>query len=475
MIGRRKRRAAGEAEETPKSAARADAANALDPADGTGMVTVTQRLAPSEPVAGDPSVPAGVLSELLAAFSENPADADGKPIQVGATYDFDDPSLDRLLAVGLDDTSAGDAPAVSPRAVPPRAVPPTAVPPTAAQPGSSSRVADPVAPPAVAPASPGPLPKRIVIGGDDDLPDAQYLDDALESPAVAARSTSPTSDSASDDSGGRSTIVIADLDDVADAADASGGSRRSSGSIDPRLRARRAAVRRAEGRRRLFWVAVVGGAIVLLVGVVAVLASSLFSVDEVVVQGAVYTDAARLEEIIAKFEGEPILLVDTNAIEDELETLAWIERARVDTKFPHRLTIDIRERQPIATFAGSDGRFRVIDRESRVLDVIDGIPLAPMLITGNHPDTDVGQFAGQAYAAAAQLVIALPAEIRTITTSVGVDSATGDLTMELQGGVQVRLGAANDLPVKLARLLQRVRDGLGDAEQVDVSTDAVGA
>jgi hypothetical protein len=110
-----------------------------------------------------------------------------------------------------------------------------------------------------------------------------------------------------------------------------------------------------------------------------------------------------------------------------------------------------------------------------VLDIIDGIPLAPMLITGKHPDTDIGQFAGQAYAAAAQLVIALPAEIRTITSSVGVDSATGDLTMVLNDVVQVRLGAANDLPVKLARLLQRIRDGLDDVEQLDVSTDAVGA
>jgi cell division septal protein FtsQ len=162
-------------------------------------------------------------------------------------------------------------------------------------------------------------------------------------------------------------------------------------------------------------------------------------------------------------------------IEDQIETFAWVERAQVTTDFPHRVTIDIRERIPIATFAGSDGRYRVIDRDSRVLDVIGGIPLAPMLITGTHPDTDVGLFAGPAYAAAAQLVIALPAEIRVITTSVGIDPATADLSLQLDGGVVVRLGAANDLPVKLARLLQRVRAGLDGVEQVDVSTDAVGS
>ena len=464
MIGRKKRTGA------PPATHDASSGSSGSPADSTDTVTVTPRTPPSEPLAGDPAVPAGVLSELLAAFSESPSDVDGKPVQPSSGFDFDDPSIDRLLAVGLDDTS--EPVQVASRVAEHRPIPPaTPAPPATSedQPalpavGTDGRAEVPaaVAEPAVATA------KRIVIGADDDLPDAQYLDDAGDTrqPVAARRSASR------DDSGERSTIVISDLDDVGDIEEPA---RRSGGSIDPRLRARRVAVRRAEGRRRLFWVAIVGGVLVLAVGVLATLASSIFSVDEVIVQGAVYTDQQRLTAIIQQVEGDPILLVDTRAIEDELEAIAWVERARVETHFPHRLTIDIRERQPVATFAGSDGKFRIIDRDSRVLDIIDGIPLAPMLITGKHPDTDIGQFAGQAYAAAAQLVIALPAEIRTITSSVGVDSATGDLTMVLNDVVQVRLGAANDLPVKLARLLQRIRDGLDDVEQLDVSTDAVGA
>ena len=409
-------------------------------------------------------MPAGVLSELLAAFSESPSDVDGQPVQLSTGFDFDDPSIDRLLAVGLDDQPASPA-AGAP--APPAEDRAAQRPPSAPVTSDVGHAASPSVP--TVDADPGlTTAKRIVIGADDDLPDAQYLDEAIDAPqhGSARRSASP------DDSGERATIVIADLDDVGDLDEPV---RRGGGSIDPRLRARRVAVRRAEGRRRLFWVAIVGGVLVLAVGVLATLASSIFSVDEVIVQGAVYTDPQRLTAIVEQVEGDPILLVDTRAIERELEALAWVERARVETDFPHRLTIDIRERQPVATFVGSDGKFRIIDRDSRVLDVIEGIPLAPMLITGNHPDTDIGQFAGQAYAAAAQLVIALPAEIRTITSSVGVDSATGELTMVLNDVVQVRLGAANDLPVKLARLLQRIRDGLDDVQQLDVSTDAVGA
>jgi cell division protein FtsQ len=442
VIGRKKRAAATDAAGADDAAASASAAES---------VTVTPRTVPIEPLAGDPAVPAGVLSELLAAFSESPSDIDGEPVKPSTGFDFDDPSIDRLLAVGLDDpagaTGARDAIDAS-RATDIGEVSEYAPPPAIRDPGIAAS-------------------KRVVIGGDD-LPDAQYLDGAIEPPVREPSRRSPSRD----DSGERATIVIADLDDV---HDIEAPARRSGGSIDPRLRARRAAVRRAEGRRRLFWVAVVGGVIVIAVGVLATLASSLFSVDEVEVQGVVYTDQQRLEAIIAEVKGDPILLVDTRAIEQQLEDIAWVERARVETHFPHLLTIDVRERQPVATFAGSDGKFRIIDRESRVLDVIDGIPLAPMLITGNHPDTDIGQFAGAPYAAAAQLVIALPAEIRTITTSVGVDSATGELTMLLNDSVEVRLGAASDLPIKLARLLQRVRDGIDGVEQLDVSTDAVGA
>ena len=88
-------------------------------------------------------------------------------------------------------------------------------------------------------------------------------------------------------------------------------------------------------------------------------------------------------------KGDAILLVDTRQIERQLESIAWVESARVKTQFPHRVFIDIRERKPIATFAGSDGKFRVIDRDGRVLDVLDGgIPIDYMLITGANPDVD---------------------------------------------------------------------------------------
>ena len=305
-------------------------------------------------------------------------------------------------------------------------------------------------------------PRRTIVIPEDDQPDTVYLDEDKEERFRAVHATTQ---------GERETIFISDLDDGAVVEPAP---TRGSAGIDPRIRARRIAVRRSEGRRRLVWVAVGVILLLVIVGAIAVLASPIFEVREVRVEGAVYTDEEVLVDIVADIEGDPVLLVDLEAIEERLEEVAWVEQARVRTDFPHTIVIDIRERQPLATFQGSDEQWRVIDVQGRVLDVIEGRPVAYMLITGNHPDTSRGQFAGGPYASAAVLVASLPGEIRRITESVGLDASTGTLTMHLEGDVEVRLGDGEDLDQKLARLLGQVRDGLEGVAALDVSTAEIG-
>jgi cell division protein FtsQ len=312
--------------------------------------------------------------------------------------------------------------------------------------------------------------RRVIVIAEDDRPDSVYLDEDKEKAFHQRRD-------AADESGERSTIVIADLDE-AGASEPPLARSRGAG-IDPRIRARRISVRRAEGRRRLIWAGIGIGVVLVAIGAIAVFASSVFDVREVDVQGAVYTDRDVLDSVIADLRGEPVLLVDTKAAERQLEAVPWVESARVSTDFPHRVLIDIRERRPIATFQGGDGQFRIIDSQGRVLDVIAGQPADYLLITGDHPDTGRGQFAGTPYAAVAELVVSLPPEIADLTSTVGVDPATGTLTMVLESegspdGVLVRLGDSQNLDEKLARLLKQVRSGLDGVCQLDVSTSDAG-
>lgn len=382
---------------------------------------------------GPDDPPDHVLEELLEAFSEESA----------PQYNFDDPSIDRILGITDEHDSPEHDDEVDDDEVEPEEIEPEEIEPEELA-----------------------APRRTIVIAEDNRPDSVYLDADKEKAFHERRD-------AADESGERSTIVIADLDGATSTEPPLAGSR---GGIDPRIRARRISVRRAEGRRRLIWTGIGVGVVLVAIATVAVFASSIFDVREVSVQGAVYTDPAILQGVIDDLQGEPVLLVDK--AQETLEAVPWVESARVATEFPHRVVIDIRERLPIAAFQGGDGQYRIIDLQGRVLDVIAGQPTDYLLVTGDHPDTARGQFAGAPYAAVAELVSSLPAEIRDITQSVGVDASTGTLTMVLANdqpdGVGVRLGDARSLDEKLARLLQQVRKGLDGICQIDVSTSDAG-
>lgn len=311
--------------------------------------------------------------------------------------------------------------------------------------------------------------RTTIIITDDEGPDVGYLDDELAVPESQPDDDAPPPEL------DPNTIYIGDRDEgLGPTSERLPRRTASGGAIDPRVRARRSAVRREERSRRLLVVGTGIGLVVMALVAVGVAASPIFGATDIRVSGAVYTDGDVLADVIADLEGDPVLLVDTGAIEERLAAVPWVERVRVDSRFPHTVVIDIRERRALAAFRGGDGRWRVIDVQGRVLDVLDGQPLAYMPIAGSHPDTARGQFAGAPYASAATLVQVLPGEIRALTRSIGLDAVTGTLTMELVGGVAVRLGSADDLDDKLARLLSQVRGGLAGVVALDVSTAQIG-
>jgi cell division protein FtsQ len=292
---------------------------------------------------------------------------------------------------------------------------------------------------------------------DDDLPDPVYVEGSL------------------DRDGSRSIVFIED-DDTGDTVAPEAG-RDGRRGIEPRMRERRVAVKRAQSRKRLKWVAL--GAAVVIVGVagLAVLGSPLFAVqaDQLTVTGNVYTDPDRLDAIVDDLVGTPTLRVDTQRLERELEAIPWVERARVTVDFPHSATIDIRERAAMTTYQGPDARFRVLDRDGRVLDVLDQYPFAYLLIIGPDPvNLEPGDFAPTGYAAASELAKNLTPPIRGRVEYVDVSADGSRLVLHLDDGSAVFFGEARDIFAKLLRLTS-VLAANPDREPgpIDVSTDDV--
>jgi hypothetical protein len=228
--------------------------------------------------------------------------------------------------------------------------------------------------------------------------------------------------------------------------------------VDPRMKARRIAVSQARGRRRLWWL--VGVAVVVLLGLVAlgVFSSSLFDIENVRVVGAANSDPQQIAEITDDLRGKPILTADLDAVERRLEALPWVARAEVRMDFPHTVVVHIAERTPVAAFQSADGRWRVIDIDGRVIDVLAGRPVDYPAIFGPGPDAIAGETVA-AYAPVAQFITAIPPLLRPRVQHFEVDEE-GSVTMILDldlgapvGGparrlTQVDLCAAADLDVQ---------------------------
>lgn len=323
-------------------------------------------------------------------------------------------------------------------------------------------------PPSPGSASPASTAARATISIDDDgLPDALYLAGDLGTGGSAETVGGAAGDARSTvfiDDRGPGTGEIVSIDVATSVA-----------RMEPRMRERRIAVKRATGRKRLKWAAVATVTIGITVGTLAVLGSGAFAITTVDVEGAVYSQGPQLDEVIDYLEGANVLRVDTDRAERMLEQIPWVADARVTTDFPHGATIEVRERRPMVAYLGSDNRYRVLDMHGRVLDVIDGRPVDYLeLFVDDPPDLEAGQIAPPGYRAAATLVSALTPHMRQLTTSVSAAEDASELSLMLDDQIEVRFGAAEDLLDKLVRLQTALTDP--DPERVptdliDVSTE----
>jgi cell division protein FtsQ len=202
---------------------------------------------------------------------------------------------------------------------------------------------------------------------------------------------------------------------------------------------------------------------------IVVLASPIFSVRNVKVEGVRYANSELIESVISSLKGESVLTVDINVLQDRLESDPWIESSRIKTYLPSTAVIEINERLPAAWFVGVDNRARVIDVDGLVLAVLDGRPTEYMLIDGVGPNLIAGATAAPEYRAAAQLAQSIPVEIQTLVKNLGV-GGSDSVTMTLTTGTLVKFGEPVDMRNKLVNVvvLLRRQDPNGILE-IDVS------
>ena len=222
--------------------------------------------------------------------------------------------------------------------------------------------------------------------------------------------------------------------------------------IDPRLRARRIAVKRQAGRRRLRWSFVAGVVVLVSAALFGLSYTPLVAVDRVEVDGALEVDATRLQSVVDTTKGSSIVWLDLAALRARLEADPWVRKVRVSRDWPHTVRIEIVERRPVASFAGPDGQVRVVDGDGRVLAVLSGLPTDYPFLAVNAPNLDAGSDAPPAVLAGIAVAKVLPDELRTRIKQLDVSDA-GQVQIELNPSGIVIIGSPSELRDKLVTLL----------------------
>lgn len=241
-------------------------------------------------------------------------------------------------------------------------------------------------------------------------------------------------------------------------------------SLDTQFEARRERARRREKFKKVRWLLVVGSVVGVLFFTAVVLASPLFSVQTITIEGNVYTSTKTLESASALMRGKSIFTLDTDVVAASIEKDPWVADARVSKHFLRSIVVEIRERIPVVWYVGADNKARVIDDAGFVVAVLDGWPTKYLQVAGIGPNVEAAQRTDDVYRAAAQLVTALPDEIRSKTQRLEL-SASGSLSLILKTATIVRFGEPTDLQNKLVAVvvLLRRQDPVS-IKTIDVST-----
>ncbi len=221
-------------------------------------------------------------------------------------------------------------------------------------------------------------------------------------------------------------------------------------AMDPRLRARRAEVARAEGRRRL---RIVVALTVVTVGVFAgfwAVDSPLFDVDDVVVVGNDRVDADVLREVAAITPGTPLLDVDLQGAADRVADLPWIASVAVERSIGGEVAVVVVERTPGQVLPATGGGWVLVDVSGRQLERVEAPPVGSIPVAGIGLDGRLGQPVDADAQRVLRVLDGLSTDVGEAASQVILDEGTIFLTLA-EGG-RVRLGDHTGLEAKMVAL-----------------------
>jgi cell division protein FtsQ len=217
--------------------------------------------------------------------------------------------------------------------------------------------------------------------------------------------------------------------------------------IDPRIRARRSAVTRQRGRRRLWVLIGLLLAMALTVGAWYLLHSPMFSARSVTVAGATHETAAEVEAVAGLDSHPPLIDVNAHTVAQRIAQLPWVQSAAVHVQWPDGVHITVTERVPQVVMGTTGGHWAELSGDGRILTVVATRPPGLQLVTGPVTPGVPGTTVAAADRAGILVASTLPPSFRAQVTAVHVEPG-GWVQLAMTTPIAVDIGTPTQLPAK---------------------------
>jgi cell division septal protein FtsQ len=197
--------------------------------------------------------------------------------------------------------------------------------------------------------------------------------------------------------------------------------------------------------------------------------TSVFAVRTIEVGGATPDVAAEVRAALAPLRGRSLLKVDGGDIDTRLARLSSVAASSYDRAFPHTLRVYVRLEEPLAIVReGADAW--LVARDGRIVRKLAHPRLSSLPRIWLPRTTSVGVGATLADDQGRRALAALaPLRGTTVATLVrDVRTSDSELTLVLRSGLEIRLGDARNLRLKLA-VARRIMPLLTPPAYLDVS------
>lgn len=179
--------------------------------------------------------------------------------------------------------------------------------------------------------------------------------------------------------------------------------------------------------------------------------TSMFAVGTIRIEGAPPAVAADVRRELRRYDGQSLVTVDANVVEQRLDGLPTVRSSVIDRSFPHTLRVRVVPEIPVAVLRRGADSFLVSARGRVIAPVALGThrPL-PRIWLPVRTELDIGSLlGGEAGGLAARSLAAFVGSGFTNRITF-VRALDGQITLGLLGGLEIRLGVPVDLRVKIA-------------------------